>query len=175
MVETKRLTLRPFVLADVAAHAELYSDSEVTRHLAGDSVSPEAVAARSRQVVESFAAHWAQHGFGVWAMMDRESGRLIGQCGLKHLPDTTDIEVLYALERARWGQGLAPEAAAAALRFGFQEVGLARIVAVTRPENRGSQRVLEKLGMRYEGERTVYGGILAASYAITREEFLAAQ
>jgi RimJ/RimL family protein N-acetyltransferase len=62
VVETARLTRRPFIVADVEAHAELYSDPDITQHLAGGPVPAEAAAARSRQVVESFVAHWAQHG-----------------------------------------------------------------------------------------------------------------
>jgi ribosomal-protein-alanine N-acetyltransferase len=173
VIETARLTLRPFTLLDVPDHARLYRDPEVTRYLGGGPVPPEDVPGRSRQVVEAFVAHWKDHGFGVWAVIDRASGRLIGQCGLKHLPESPEIEALYALERARWGGGLASEAAGAALHHGFTAVGLPRIVAVTRPDNHASRRVMEKLGMRYEGELLVYGGIRALCYAITREQYRA--
>jgi len=78
------------------------------------------------------------------------SGVLLGQCGLNHLPPGDEIEVLYLLERACWGQGLATEAAAAALRCGFDELSLERIVGITLAGNAASQRVLEKVGLRYE-------------------------
>jgi ribosomal-protein-alanine N-acetyltransferase len=106
----------------------------------------------------------------VWAVVERASGRVIGQCGLNRLPERQDFEVLYALERGSWGQGLAPEAAGAAIRYGFAVVGLDRIVAVVRHANVGSRHVLEKLGMRYEGDVHVYG-VVAACYALTAAEF----
>ena len=175
VMETPRLTLRPFTSLDVPDHARLYGDPEVTRHLAGGPVLPDDVPRRSRQVVEAFVSHWKDHGFGVWAVIDRASSRFIGQCGLKHLPESSEIEVLYALERARWGSGFASEAAGAALHHGFTAVRLPRIVAVARPDNHSSRRVMDKLGMRYEGELLVYGGIRALCYAITREQYLRAR
>jgi RimJ/RimL family protein N-acetyltransferase len=98
-----------------------------------------------------------------------EAGRRSARA-LDRLPDREDIEVLYALERAAWGRGFAREAAAAAVRYGFHVVGLDRIVAVIRHANTGSRRVLEKLGLRYEGDVEVYG-VVAACDAMTVEEF----
>ena len=71
--------------------------------------------ARSARALDRFARHAEAHAFSVSAVTDRATGRLIGQCGLLHLPDGSDIEVLYALARAAWGQGLATEAARAVL------------------------------------------------------------
>jgi ribosomal-protein-alanine N-acetyltransferase len=172
-VETVRLRLRPFAREDLAEHIRLYRDPEVTRYLAGGPFAADEVAARSRRAVERFVTHWEAHGFGVWAVLERASGRLIGQCGLNRLPDRPEVEVLYALERSRWGRGLGPEAARAALRYGFEVAGLDRIVAVVRPENAASRRVLEKLGMSCEGDVDVYG-TRAAYYALDRATFTGA-
>ncbi len=174
---TNRLVLRPFGADDAEAHARLYDDPEVTRWLGDGPWLGEAARARSRSSLERFAEGWARHGWGVWAVTDRASGELIGQCGLKHLqldpaPAPPEVEVLYALERRHWGHGLASEAAAAALDHGFGALALLRIVAVARPDNRPSRAVLEKLGLRYERD-LVLGGIAAVCYAQSREAHLA--
>jgi ribosomal-protein-alanine N-acetyltransferase len=170
VLETARLRLRPFVREDAADHRRLYSDPDVTRYLGGGPFVGEEAERRSARTLDHFIRHWADRGFGVWAVLDRTSGRIIGQCGLNRLPERDDIEVLYALERAAWGRGLAGEAALVAVRYGFEAVGLDRIVAVVRHANAGSRRVLDKLGMRYEGDVEVYG-VVAACYALTAVEF----
>jgi ribosomal-protein-alanine N-acetyltransferase len=170
-LETPRLLLRPFASGDGPAHARLYAKPEVTRFLAGGPFLGEAAARRSRAALELFVNHWAGHGFGVWAVLDRATGAFIGQCGLKYLPESPEVEILYALDPPYWGRGVATEAARAALRHGFETTGLDRIVAVARPEHHASHRVMEKLGMAYEGVVEVYGGLRAVLYAISRESF----
>jgi RimJ/RimL family protein N-acetyltransferase len=170
VLETARLRLRPFTPEDAADHLRLYADPRVTRYLGGGPFVGEEAARRSARALDHFVRHWSERGFGVWAVLEQTSGRVIGQCGLNRLPEREDIEVLYALERGSWGRGLAPEAAGAAIRYGFDVVGLDRIVAVVRHANVGSRRVLEKLGMRYEGDVQVYG-VVAACYALTGAEF----
>jgi [ribosomal protein S5]-alanine N-acetyltransferase len=174
---TDRLVLRPFAAGDAEAHARLYDDPEVTRWLGDGPWLGEAARARSRLALERFAQEWARHGWGVWAVTDRTSGALMGQCGLKYLqldraPAPPEVEVLYALERRHWGRGLASEAAAAALDHGFGPLALPRIVAVARPDNGPSRAVLEKLGLRYERD-LVLGGIPAVCYAQSRTAHLA--
>jgi RimJ/RimL family protein N-acetyltransferase len=73
------------------------------------------------------------------------------------LEEGPEIEIAYRLPQASWGRGIASEAAARLLAFGFQERGLERIVAVTHPENQASQRVLKKLGLIYHDTRPAYG------------------
>jgi RimJ/RimL family protein N-acetyltransferase len=157
VLETASLILRPFGSSDAPAHAILYGDPDVTRFLPGGPFPPDTVQARSERSLARFAEHWTAHGWGVWAVVDKATEGLIGQCGLNHLPDGSDVELLYALSRASWGRGLATEAGRAALEHGFGSVGLERIVAVTRPEHRASRRVMERLGMVYEVDRDVFG------------------
>jgi RimJ/RimL family protein N-acetyltransferase len=169
-LETPRLFLRPFGPEDGPAHAQLYGDSEVTRFLPRGPFRPREAMERSRGALERFMTHWREHGYGVWAVIDRQTGTLIGQCGLARVSDLGEVELLYALARDRWGQGLAPEAGRAALAHGFRELQLPRIVALTRPENTGSRRVMEKLGLAYE-RRVHLFGLDALCYAISREAF----
>jgi len=82
-----------------------------------------------------------------------------------------ETEVLYALDQAHWGMGLATEAAGATLLFGFESAGLERIVAFAVPENRASTRVMEKVGMRPDGEADLFG-LHLLRYAIRKAELL---
>ena len=100
---------------------------------------------------------WREHGFGPWAVVDKASGELLGHAGLQPLEETGEVELAYYLGRSGWGRGLATEAADAAVRFGFERVRLGRIVAVVRPENSASQRVLEKIGFAYDHDGRHYG------------------
>jgi RimJ/RimL family protein N-acetyltransferase len=167
---TPRLRLRPFTASDAGDHLRLYRDPEVTRWLLGGPFDEETAPVRSARALERFRESWATHGFRVWAVSDRGSGRLIGQCGLLHMPEGPDIEILYLLERARWGRGLAAEAAREVLRHAFEDLELPRIVAVTHPEHAASRRVMEKLGMLQEADREVFG-LRAVCYAVSREAF----
>ena len=110
-LRTARLRLRPFTEADAPAHLALYQDAEVTRQLGGGPFLGDQIAARSQRAVERFVRHWAEKGFGVFAVEELATGRFLGQCGLNTIDELGEIEVLYALERAAWGRGLATEAA----------------------------------------------------------------
>jgi ribosomal-protein-alanine N-acetyltransferase len=89
---------------------------------------------------------------GLWATIYKENGKFIGRCGL--LPWSIDgrqeVEVAYTIARSYWGQGLATEAAEAILQYGFRQLNLSRLVSLIEPENAASQRVAEKIGMRFE-------------------------
>jgi ribosomal-protein-alanine N-acetyltransferase len=171
-VKTPRLEFRPFTVADAEAHEALYADPHVTRMLRGGPFLGGEVAARSALTVARFVEHWAYHGWGVWAVHERPGGAFLGQCGLNTVDALGEVEVLYALARATWGRGLATEAAGAALAYGFDVIGLRRIIALTFPHNLRSRRVMEKLGMRYDGFVTVWG-IEAVRYALDVATFRA--
>jgi ribosomal-protein-alanine N-acetyltransferase len=169
---TDRLVLRPFGAGDAEAHARLYANPEVTRWLGDGPWYGEVAHARSTLSLQRFAEHWATHGWGVWAVTDRYTGRVMGQCGLKYLqlgPESTppDVEVLYALEPRYWGRGFASEAAGKALQHAFEALALARVVAVARPDNHGSRAVMDKIGLIHEGP-VVVAGLPAVCYAQSR-------
>ncbi len=166
-IETLRLRLRPFVAADLDELARLVADPQVMRYL-GREGGRTMTRAEAEEVLNKFIAGWRERNFGHFAVLLKGQERLIGLCGLKLLEDTP--ELLYALGREWWGRGYAPEAARACLRYGFEELGLERVVAVTRPLNHASRRVLEKTGMRYQQAVRPYG-VTAILYALTRAEF----
>jgi ribosomal-protein-alanine N-acetyltransferase len=165
-LDTRRLRLRPFTLHDHEAHARIYSDPVVMQYMPRGPLTPAAAHEASSAVLRQFMAHWECHAFGVWAVTEKTTGTLLGQCGLRFLPELQEVEVLYLLARAHWGQGLASEAAGAALDYGFGEANLERIIALTKPENTASRRVMEKLGMQYEKTLRIFH-LDAVYYAIT--------
>jgi [ribosomal protein S5]-alanine N-acetyltransferase len=166
-LETPRLRLRGFTPDDIAAHARIVSDPLVTRYLPRGPYPAEQAPKIAQRTVAYFIEHWEKLGFGVWALTDPTTGALIGQCGLNHLAASDEIEVLYLLDRSYWGAGFATEAARAAVETGFDRVGLGRIIGLTAPQNLASQRVLHKVGLRYE-EDAVYFGMDVKCFALDR-------
>ena len=94
----------------------------------------------------------------MWLALDKASGTVVGNCGLQPLERRGPaVELGYRLGRRYWGRGFRTEGGAACLRVGFDVLGLERVVAVTMPGNAASRRVMEKLGMVYEGTGDYYG------------------
>ena len=83
--------------------------------------------------------------------------KLIGWNGLQFLPETGEVEVAYLISKPFWGKGLTTEGASAALRYGFEQIGLKLIIALAHPENKASRRVMEKLGMSFTGLARYFG------------------
>jgi RimJ/RimL family protein N-acetyltransferase len=166
-IETLRLRLRPFALTDLDALAAILADPEVMRYMPGGRPIPREQVARN---LPARIERLARDGFGLWAVERQADARLIGQCGLFHLDNTPEIEVAYLLDRACWGQGLASEAASAALRYGFETLGLPRIVGVALPANGASCRVLEKIGLRFERPARHYD-LDVAYYSLNRADW----
>jgi ribosomal-protein-alanine N-acetyltransferase len=118
---------------------------------------------------------WDRYGFGPWAAVEKTTGRWVGRIGLNELrewPGPHRIEVGFELLKEFWGRGYATEGALAALAFGFDDHGLARIISATRSDHIASRRVMEKIGLEYQGVIT-YRGTDVAWYALDREDWLA--
>ncbi|MEP6910484.1 MAG: GNAT family N-acetyltransferase [Actinomycetota bacterium] len=148
-LETERLLLRPATLDDLDAWHAISRDAEEAWWGQPSSTLDDAQAN-----LEKHISHHATLGFGLWAVELRDTHEVIGAAGLTHLPDSSEIEVGYRFLREHWGLGYATEAARAAIAFGFEDLGLDRIVAVTLPTNQGSRRVMEKAGLSYVGDTT---------------------
>jgi RimJ/RimL family protein N-acetyltransferase len=155
---TPRLRLRHWREDDLDAMAAINVDPEVMRWIGdGSAYDRPATAAE----LARFQRVWQQHGFGRYAVEDRESGDLAGFVGMAILDDVPEImpavEIGWRFGRAFWGRGFATEAAAAVLES--VEGRLDRVVAVHLVGNDASARVMRKLGMRFDRETTenVYG------------------
>ncbi|HSD80572.1 MAG TPA: GNAT family N-acetyltransferase [Solirubrobacteraceae bacterium] len=148
-ITTERLELRELTLDDAPVIFAIYGDPEVMRWVAG---GPVADLAAAEAVLQQVIAHQRTHGYSWWGVVERATGRLVGDAGLYSYEGTgPGVELGYTFARDAWGRGYATEAAVACLRAAFGPLGLERVVAVVRPENAASQHVLEKAGMRRAG------------------------
>ncbi|HJP22132.1 MAG TPA: GNAT family N-acetyltransferase [Alphaproteobacteria bacterium] len=170
-IATERLKLRRFKADDAAALGAMLADPETMKFFPYVAETPAEGRHLALKHITYFERHWQERGYGVWAVTEAD-GRLIGRCGIRHWESIDDIEVLYLIERSRWGRGYATEVARAALDFGFNQVGLERIAAVTHQDNSASQRVLGKLGLRYIRELEVEG-LPALWFSVERKDFVA--
>ncbi len=154
-----------FRLDDLDSLATLLADADVVRYVGNGLPIPRE---ESEAALHSIIRHWNNHGFGRWAITDKETEEFIGFGGLRSLLGTP--EVVYHFSKANWGKGLATELAVASLRFGFLERQFERIVAVAKPDNAASIHVMEKVGMTYE-MHTSYYNMAVIQYQISRPDF----
>ncbi len=167
MIETERLKMRKLTRDDLSWLIEMRTRPEVYKYLGGTRMqNPESITKR----LEWYLDCYEKVGFGACVMIWRETGERIGCSGLQPLEDTGEVEVGYSLQPEFWGMGIGFECAMGWLDFGFNTLGLERIVAISVRENVGSWRIMEKCGMRYEGDRNHYG-LPVIYYAVSREEF----
>lgn len=148
IAETERLEFRRFQAEDAEGFFQLNNDPEVVRYT-GD------VAFNSVNEARDFLAaygHYAAHGYGRWSLYSKKSGEYVGFCGLNYSAAKDEVDLGFRIKREYWNTGLATEAGACALRLGFEQFGIKRIVGRAMRDNPASQRVLEKLGMTRVGE-----------------------
>ncbi|HEY0428052.1 MAG TPA: GNAT family N-acetyltransferase [Pyrinomonadaceae bacterium] len=168
MLETEHLIIRKFTPADACELIALRSDPEVSKYLGGSRMqNAEAVERR----MQFYIGCYAEYGFGMCAMIWKETDEMIGWSGLQPLEETGKTEVGYGMAKKFWRRGIGYECARAWLEFGFTKTGLEKIVAIAQPENTGSWRIMEKLGMHFEGIEEHYG-LNCKLYSITKAEFL---
>jgi RimJ/RimL family protein N-acetyltransferase len=177
-IERHRLRLRPITDNEPSALADLWSDPVVMRYLPTN--KPRTLEAIQREL-RYMVTHWQDHGFGTWAITRKGNDTFIGYCGIQYLHEErggvsaealllgTDVEIIAALAKPYWKQGIVSEATKATLRYGFETVRLSRIVAATHPENTIGRHVLEKVGLRYDADIHYYDN--APHFVILQEEF----
>jgi [ribosomal protein S5]-alanine N-acetyltransferase len=159
------------ILADLTWYAKFAGDAEVMRYIGHTGPLSHA---QATERLARYVRCWEEHGLGMFGVRLRDeapSDELpVGWAGLQPFSGTDEIEVGYAFGRAAWGRGYATEVATAVVRWGFEQLGLERIVAVASAGNTGSRRVMDKLGMRYEGARpgsgqdSVYYSVTPAAF-----------
>ncbi len=177
VVETDRLVLRCLTMDDVDALAEIYADADVRRYFPEGPLNAEET---SEEVAWVIDVYYGRFGFGLWATILKETGALIGRCGLipwtavpepgggltiQHVmqrpPEPSgswvEVELAYLLDKPYWGLGLATEAAQAMVGYAFDELHLPRLICLFDPENDASRRVAEKVGMTFERTVTIDG------------------
>lgn len=151
VLETDRLILRLLTHEDLDALYALYRDPEVRKYFPEGILNYE----ETREELDWFIdVYYARYGYGLWATIHKESGEFIGRCGLIPwtLEGRSEVEVAYMLAKEYWGQGLGTEAAQAILDYGFEQLGLDRLICLIDADNQASIGVAEKIGMRFEKE-----------------------
>jgi len=152
---TERLALREFAGGDLPDLVRLDTDPRVMRYIGnGRALAPEAVSEVLRRVRRYYDLY---PDLGVWRAERRDTNAFVGWFCLKYVPRTVEVEVGYRLLPDAWGNGYATEGASALVRYGFEAVGLTRIVGLTHPDNAASQNVLRKAGLRDAGFGHYYG------------------
>ena len=166
MFETDRLILRPLDNGDVDAIFAMRSDPEVMRFIREPQNRDE-----STNWVELVSSRWKTEQIGFCGILEKLSGKFVGWCGIWKLKETGDLEIGYAVAKEFWGKGYATEAALKFLDYAFERLQPEKVVAVARPENVASRRVMEKLGMSFVKTDKFYEQTLAL-YAIAKEDYV---
>jgi len=148
-LETLRLAMREFTPDDSEDLFRLNSDPRVMRYIGEGKPVERARHATILRRVLRYGALYPDLGF--WYTTRRDTGAFIGWFTLKYAGGSADVETGYMLLPEAWGQGFATEGATAMVDYGFDDLGLARIVGVTHPDNYASQRVLMKAGLADRG------------------------
>ena len=154
IIETNRLLLRTFTVDDAALIYQLNLDPDVIRY----THDPIKDLAHASEILEKvIIPQYALYNHGRWAVHVKATLEFLGWCGLKYRAELNEIDLGYRFKKEGWGKGYATEAAFASIQYGFEKIGLQRIVARAEIDNIGSWKVLEKCGMTYIGDEEVDG------------------
>ena len=168
VLQTRRLALRAVRHDDQGNFHRLDRDPRVMRYIGDGSIGTRAtVAAAMARTLKSYRIY---PGLGRRVAEERAGGRFIGWFSLNYVPKTVEVEIGYRVLPDAWGNGYATEGAAALVRYGFDELGLDRIIGLTHPDNAASQRVLQKVGLRDAGWGHYYERYLRVFVAERRAE-----
>ena len=160
---TDRLQLRLFQPADFEAHAEIVADPEVMRYIHAGPLSR----VDAWWQIARYRGHWELRGYGIWAVIEKSTDRLIGHLGFLNPEGGHGFELGWALARRAWGKGYALEGTRAAVRHAFTTLNQDHIACLIRPENTPSIRLAEKLAAVYESDVEESGRRLSI-FGITR-------
>jgi RimJ/RimL family protein N-acetyltransferase len=150
--QTRRLLLRPPTPADRALYHAHFTRPEVERWLRPSPLPPFNSAALD-ELVEGDCAHWSDHGYGPWILIEKRTGAFVGRGGLAWttVENIAEVELPWSIEPHLHGEGLATEAAAAAVEWA-DELAFQHVIALVLPTNIASQRVANKAGLEKHGE-----------------------
>ena len=156
ILETPRLLMRRLEPGDLDDLAALYADAETRRYFL------EGVLTRDETAEE---LEWFRNGhpddprLGLWATIEKSSGAFIGRCGLLPwlIEGRDEIEIAYLIARSHWRQGFGGEAAQALVRYGFDKLGLSRLIALIHPDNIASARTAQSAGLQFVRPLTLDG------------------
>ena len=148
ILETERLLLREFSTQDADFIFELLNEPSFIRNIGDRGVST--VEGAKSYILNGPVTSYATNGFGLYLVKLKETDESIGMCGLVKRDTLEDVDIGYAFLPRFWSKGYAVEAARATKQYAKNVIGLNRIVAIVNPENEGSIRVLERIGLKFE-------------------------
>lgn len=167
IIETERLIIRPFTLADIEPSYAMNLDAEVSKYTGdGGVVDKKEI---ERRIVENVFGDYKKYGFGRLAVELKAENKFIGFTGLKYLEDMHEVDLGYRFMKEYWGKGIATESGKACIHLGFNTLGLNKIIAMVLPENLASIHVLEKLHFEFEKE-VMEDHQLAKVYSLKKEK-----
>jgi RimJ/RimL family protein N-acetyltransferase len=148
-LETERLTLRRFTMADAGDLVSLDADPDVMRFVTGG--IPTSREEIDTEFLPAFLGYYQRYeGFGFWAAIEKATGEFLGWFHFRPREDGApgEVELGYRLRKSAWGKGYATEGSRALIRKGFTKYGVQRVTAETMAVNQGSRRVMEKAGLK---------------------------
>ncbi len=140
-------------MGDLDALCRLYGDPQVRAHFPGGTLGT----AETKEELEWFLhGHPDRPELGLWATIERGTGTFLGRCGLlpMNIGGQAEVELAYLIDKARWGEGLATEAARGIVQHAREQLGLKRLISMIMPGNTASVAVATKVGMSFEREYT---------------------
>ena len=167
ILETERLYLRRLEPGDLDALAALYADPDIRRYFPEGTLTR----AKTQEELDWFLSGHPEHPYlGLWATIHKPTGQFIGRCGLLPwvIDGVNEVEVAYLIAKPWQRQGLGAEAARALVQYGFETLGLKRLIALIDPAHKASIRTAENAGLRFEREAVVEG-VRSAVYAIGKQ------
>jgi RimJ/RimL family protein N-acetyltransferase len=157
-IDTPRLILRPPNATDVQPMFDIHQDPDVMRFVG----KPGTITVAWRNVA-MMIGHWQMRGYGMWIVVERHTGEVIGRAGLWNEAGGPGLELGWLIRKSSWGRGFATEASRAALDWTWAHVDADRVISVIHADNLPSIRIAEKLGMslertemRQDGDTCVY-------------------
>ncbi len=168
VIETQRLILREFKADDLDDLHAILSDPELMKHYPAPFTRE-----KSQRWIEWNLENYAAYGFGLWAVILKQTDTFIGDCGItmQLIGGKREPEIGYHISRAHTGNGYATEAARACRNYAFDTLNLGTVYSYMRAENIASQNVARRNGMRLISELSGDDGIVTAVYAISAEEY----
>ncbi len=151
ILATERLVLRHLEADDLAALYALYRDPEM-REFYPDGTR---TLAQTKQELDWFVDGHPHHpALGLWATIERSSGSFLGRCGLLpwQIDGASEVELAFMIDKRRWREGLATEAARGIIQYAQDELQLQRLICIVMPGNEASAGVATRVGMRFERE-----------------------
>jgi len=157
IIETERLIMRGFEESDLDSYYELISNENVYKWLGNRKRKSREDA---KNLISNFISDFSKNRIGILAVIEKESGKLIGKAGVKYIKEFDAIEYLYALNYQEWNKGYATEIGRNFISHYRSNFSDNDLIAIVYPDNTASKKVLTKLGFEYKGKKEIFGAIL---------------